>query len=278
MTAEFWEYDTRLGRRWNLDPVDQISISNYVAFRNNPIFYIDPNGDEPTPNGKPIEKEKAPSWLVADNKFKTTVFGDGSGDVVVSAPRNRIASETNTASNLPREANGNYYSDADALNNFALGFTPAGIALDLYTLKTGKEYGSNTEVNGLWRYAGVLPFVSEFRKVAQSRKFKELHRIEDIQVLNQGDPSKVFVIGRSMNERVIPYAQAIGAKYYIPKYKVATANSLKNNIRMIQRKLNQGWTIIDIGLDPANPQFSEYYEAEMKEVLKFLEKTGGKLE
>ena len=45
-TAEFWEYDSRLGRRWNLDPVDQISISNYACFGNNPIFFIDKNGDE----------------------------------------------------------------------------------------------------------------------------------------------------------------------------------------------------------------------------------------
>jgi hypothetical protein len=44
-TAEFWEYDTRLGRRWNLDPVDQIDISNYAVNGNNPIWYADPDGD-----------------------------------------------------------------------------------------------------------------------------------------------------------------------------------------------------------------------------------------
>src|SRR5690606_15748261 len=38
-----------LGRRWNVDPVDQISISNYVCFRNNPIFIVDKNGDKPEP-------------------------------------------------------------------------------------------------------------------------------------------------------------------------------------------------------------------------------------
>ena len=47
-TAEFWQYDPRIGRRWNLDPVDQISISNYAAFALNPIFYNDPYGDCPT--------------------------------------------------------------------------------------------------------------------------------------------------------------------------------------------------------------------------------------
>jgi hypothetical protein len=43
-TAQFWEYDARLGRRWNIDPIDQISISNYACFGNNPIINIDPDG------------------------------------------------------------------------------------------------------------------------------------------------------------------------------------------------------------------------------------------
>jgi RHS repeat-associated protein len=46
-TAEFWEYDSRIGRRWNLDPMPQINISDYATFRNNPIYLIDPNGRSP---------------------------------------------------------------------------------------------------------------------------------------------------------------------------------------------------------------------------------------
>ncbi len=43
-TAEFWEYDPRLGRRWNLDPVDKPWQSRYHAFSNSPIWKVDPNG------------------------------------------------------------------------------------------------------------------------------------------------------------------------------------------------------------------------------------------
>jgi hypothetical protein len=46
-TAKFWEYDTRLGRRWNLDPVIDPSESPYAANKNNPILYNDPAGDCP---------------------------------------------------------------------------------------------------------------------------------------------------------------------------------------------------------------------------------------
>jgi RHS repeat-associated protein len=44
-TAMFWEYDPRLGRRWNQDPKPNPSISNYAAFANNPIWFTDKNGD-----------------------------------------------------------------------------------------------------------------------------------------------------------------------------------------------------------------------------------------
>lgn len=40
-TAMFWQYDSRLGRRWNVDPVDQINISNYATFADNPLNNTD---------------------------------------------------------------------------------------------------------------------------------------------------------------------------------------------------------------------------------------------
>jgi len=44
-TALFWEYDTRIGRRWNLDPKPNPSVSQYACFANNPIWFIDVLGD-----------------------------------------------------------------------------------------------------------------------------------------------------------------------------------------------------------------------------------------
>jgi len=44
-TAEFWEYDPRAGRRWNLDPVIQPGASGYSAFNLNPNIMVDPRGD-----------------------------------------------------------------------------------------------------------------------------------------------------------------------------------------------------------------------------------------
>jgi len=43
-TAEYWQYDSRLGRRWNVDPVDKPWMSSYHAFSNKPVLNADPNG------------------------------------------------------------------------------------------------------------------------------------------------------------------------------------------------------------------------------------------
>ncbi|MEW6773879.1 MAG: hypothetical protein AB1304_07760 [Bacteroidota bacterium] len=46
-TAKFWEYDARLGRRWNLDPKPQVGVSDYAVNEDNPIRTSDPQGDCP---------------------------------------------------------------------------------------------------------------------------------------------------------------------------------------------------------------------------------------
>jgi hypothetical protein len=61
-TAEYWQYDARLGRRWNVDPVVKPYESPYATFANNPIWFVDPNGADSTTylysalgeDGKPI--------------------------------------------------------------------------------------------------------------------------------------------------------------------------------------------------------------------------------
>lgn len=44
-TAEFWQYDTRLGRRWNTDPKPIFGISPYSVLKGNPLANVDFYGD-----------------------------------------------------------------------------------------------------------------------------------------------------------------------------------------------------------------------------------------
>lgn len=43
-TAEYWQYDPRLVRRWNPDPITFPWQSTYACFNNNPIIFTDPFG------------------------------------------------------------------------------------------------------------------------------------------------------------------------------------------------------------------------------------------
>ena len=45
-TAQFWEYDSRIGRRWNRDPKTSIDESEYAVLGNSPIWMTDPLGDD----------------------------------------------------------------------------------------------------------------------------------------------------------------------------------------------------------------------------------------
>ena len=45
-SALFWEYDTRMGRRWNLDPKPNIPESQYSVMGDNPIWRNDILGDK----------------------------------------------------------------------------------------------------------------------------------------------------------------------------------------------------------------------------------------
>jgi hypothetical protein len=76
-TAEFWEYDSRTGRRWNLDPKYNASESRYLVNGGNPIFYADPRGDFKTKfgaqwnkfwhGGNSVGKNKYDEWYVTKN-------------------------------------------------------------------------------------------------------------------------------------------------------------------------------------------------------------------
>ena len=52
LSAEFWQYDSRLGRRWNVDPVFKEYESPYACFAGNPIVLVDPRGDSIVPASK----------------------------------------------------------------------------------------------------------------------------------------------------------------------------------------------------------------------------------
>ena len=57
-TAELWQYDSRLGRRWNIDPVDKPWESSYLTFGGNPILYSDVLGNDIDENASGYNEAK----------------------------------------------------------------------------------------------------------------------------------------------------------------------------------------------------------------------------
>ena len=77
-TALFWEYDTRLGRRWNTDPIIHPWESPYLALGGNPIQYADLLGNDKTET----------STNKKGDKITTTTCDDGTPlEIKVTATR-----------------------------------------------------------------------------------------------------------------------------------------------------------------------------------------------
>lgn len=62
-TAEFWQYDARIVRRWNLDPKPTVGISQYSVFGGNPIWYSDMLGDSISPG-----RTQGVNFIIVPNK------------------------------------------------------------------------------------------------------------------------------------------------------------------------------------------------------------------
>ena len=73
------------------------------------------------------------------------------------------------------------------------------------------------------------------------------------------------MIGENMKDRVIPYAEKVGAKYYKAVGKRAE-NWMANNKRWIQRVIKAGKKVVDIGEDATRSKRSDNYEMEKSEL------------
>jgi RHS repeat-associated protein len=104
-TALYWEYDSRIGRRWNLDPMDMADISGYACFGNSPIAIVDIDGDVPE---LPKDGKKGDTHSENGNDY----IHDGCDwvqiatlpDVIVAAK----SLETEARENRDAEQRGNY--------------------------------------------------------------------------------------------------------------------------------------------------------------------------
>ena len=79
-TAEYWEYDSRLGRRWNIDPIVKAHRSGYATFANNPIVYADPDGlEEKNQKDANAKKDVKDGDTYTDKNGRNFQYNGGNG-------------------------------------------------------------------------------------------------------------------------------------------------------------------------------------------------------
>ncbi|MFN7910836.1 MAG: hypothetical protein ACK5QC_03365 [Bacteroidota bacterium] len=100
-SAEFWMYDSRIGRRWELDPIQREYESPYACFSNNPIYFSDllglapgdpkgksGGGDKGKTSGKKSERASSGETITKnpDGSTSSTVIFDDGGKCTVNTP------------------------------------------------------------------------------------------------------------------------------------------------------------------------------------------------
>ncbi|WPQ61472.1 hypothetical protein SIO70_24240 [Chitinophaga sancti] len=191
-TAQFWEYDSRIGRRWNLDPVYTVGVSQYAVNGNNPVSYTDPYGNFKTKFGASLYKlihggeigrakdnEHANEWFVSKRvDSRETNEGNESliGEVVIKNQRvfdwgtNRVVDETkrwmmdnvvdpvNSAKSLKLEVNFTFGAQKSMewkVGNIERGYEINLAAVKLFGASIEKQWGKSNE----WSYPNIsYPF------------------------------------------------------------------------------------------------------------------------
>ena len=79
-SAEFWMYDSRIGRRWEIDPITYAWQSPYACFNNNSIYFDDPKGlkgDPPIKKGDKIDLGNGQSTIAMTDEVVVTASKTG---------------------------------------------------------------------------------------------------------------------------------------------------------------------------------------------------------
>ena len=88
-------------------------------------------------------------------------------------------------------------------------------------------------------------------KVKKVKRGDEIAPNTTVKRIRQGTNGKSIIIGRNMKDRVIPAAKNIDAEYWTGfDTNLSDDINLANNKKWLEGKISEGYTVIDVGLDP----------------------------
>ena len=151
-SALYWEYDSRVVRRWNRDPKSLISVSPYSAFLNNPIVFVDPLGDTCI-NGISYDEGKGSGITLEEVQVKSVLPKPGTHAKVAESSGPTISLDG-------IENSGSWENAKDILGNYVEGQKRIIENVVVFTLSAVNSFATN-QVGGAGRYhpattAGVL--------------------------------------------------------------------------------------------------------------------------
>ncbi len=164
----------------------------------------------------------------------------------------RVRKEKGISNFVPFRYQGQYYDEETSLcyNRFRY-YSPetgAYISQDPIGLLGNNPnfyayvFDSNTEVDVFGLDCGKARKVKIGEEIAPNTTVKRIR---------QGTNGKAIVIGRSMDDRIIPAAKNINAEHWTGfDSKFSPEVNVANNRKWIEEKIADGYTVVDVGLDP----------------------------
>ncbi len=138
-TAQFWEYDTRLGRRWNIDPVVKPHESSYATFGNSPIHLIDHDGSDTSFADATARKDFKKALKKVDDKLNE-----------LDEKWKKLDSEWSALSETDKSKQADKFSDRiDALSHQELYFKEMKREFDYITSPNTIEFAYTSNTQGM---------------------------------------------------------------------------------------------------------------------------------
>lgn len=248
-TAMYWEYDSRIGKRWNVDPVYKIYQSNYTTFSNNPISKSDLNGNDDyfmidSKTGKVVLK-------MQDNKGNLIKIWDGAQYVLLSQIKIETEKKNCICSGIADIINfyslqvgvkNNFVSNDDDEDEFSgtIGVADfSKIDAESKTARAGTDKNKNIWLNVFTGY--ISNDFDNYQNLKNAIIHEDNHRNND--VLTFGDHLKTYVaqIGHESFKNTTQSFQVdiISLAYtYLMNANNKSTDS-KENINKLQKQLDQ---------------------------------------
>lgn len=139
-TAEYWMYNSRLGRRWNEDPITYPWHGGYTCFNNNPISDVDPLGLWPLKKWFSRAGSKASWQAKKTHPNKGTRTRQGANDRKDSDTKDSRPAESKTSRVLERQE---YYKEIWSKPEID------EVSIAWIKLPSGDSYGTDVDASDL---------------------------------------------------------------------------------------------------------------------------------